>query len=159
MATILCVDDDPAILELHGTLLRSKGYEVFTASDGLSGIAITRKRQIDVVVLDINMPGMDGGQVAEILKTERPTLPVVIWSAGLEEIPESLKWFADAMLYKGDGPLPLLLAIDKILKDSRRRNNLAERRNNKAHVPIIQRKREVRGHQLSAGNCNLKRQA
>jgi len=127
MATILCVDDDPAILELHGTLLRSKGYEVFTAPDGLSGIAVTRQRQIDVVVLDINMPGMQGDQVAEILKTERPTLPVVIWSAGPEEIPESLKWFANALLYKGDGPLPLLLAIEKILKDSRWRNNLAER--------------------------------
>jgi DNA-binding response OmpR family regulator len=79
------------------------------------------------VVLNINMPGMDGVQVAEVLKTERPTLPVVIWSAGPEEIPESLKWFADALLYKGDGPLPLLLAIDRILKDSRRRNNPAER--------------------------------
>ena len=156
MSAILCVDDDPAILELHGTLLRSKGYEVFTAPDGLSGIAITRQRQIDVVVLDINMPGMNGGQVAEILKTERPTLPVVISSGGLEEIPESLKWFGDAMLFKGDGPLPLLLAIDKILKDSRRRN---ARTNNKAPVPIIEGEREVRGHQLSPANRNLKRPA
>ena len=123
MATVLWIDDDPAILELHGTLLRSKGYKVFTAPDGLSGIAIIRQRHIDVVVLDINMPGMDGDQVAEVLKTEQPTLPVVIWSTGPEEIPESLKWFADALLYKGDGPLPLLLAIDKILKDSRRRND------------------------------------
>jgi two-component system response regulator MprA len=80
MATILCVDDDPAILELHGTLLRKKGYKVFTAPDGFSGIAITRQRHIDVVVLNINMPGMDGVQVAEVLKTERPTLPVVMWS-------------------------------------------------------------------------------
>ena len=124
MATVLWIDDDPAILELHWTLLRSKGYKVFTAPDGLSGIAITRQRHIDVVVLDINMPGMDGDQVADVLKTERPTLPVVIWSAGPEEIPESFKWFADALLYKGDGPLPLLFAIDKILKDSRRRNFL-----------------------------------
>ena len=96
MATILCVDDDPAILELHGALLRSMGYKVFTAPDGLSGIAITRQRDIDVVVLDFNMPGMDGDQVAEVLKTERPTLPVIIWSAGPEEIHESLEWFAAA---------------------------------------------------------------
>src|ERR1022692_5273810 len=91
MATVLWIDDDPAILELHGTLLRSKGYKVFTAPDGLSGIAITRQRHIDVVVLDINMPGMDGDQVADVLKTEQPTLPVVIWSTGPEEIPESLR--------------------------------------------------------------------
>ena len=135
MATILCVDDDPAILELHGTLLRNNGYEVLTAPDGLSGIDATRRRHIDVVVLDINMPGMDGNQVAEVLRTERPALPVVIWSAGPEEIPESLKWLADAFLCKGDGPFPLLLAIEKILKDSRRRNILAERMINKALVP------------------------
>jgi CheY-like chemotaxis protein len=48
------------------------------------------------VVLDFNMPGMDGDQVAEVLKTERPTLPVIIWSAGPEEIHESLEWFAAA---------------------------------------------------------------
>ena len=134
MATILCIDDDPALLELHGTLLRSKGYEVFTAPDGLSGIAITRQRQIDVVVLDINMPGMDGNQVAEVLKTEQPTLPVVIWSEGPEEVHESLKWFAAALLYKGDGPLPLLLAIEKILKECRRRNAPSERMIPKAPV-------------------------
>ena len=154
MATILCVDDDPAILELHGTLLRSKGYEVFTAPDGLSGIAITRQRHIDVVVLDINMPGMDGVQVAEVLKTERPTLPVVMWSAGPEEIPESLKWFAAALLYKGDGPLPLLLAIEKILKDSRRRNNLAKRMINKAPIPTIGRLgAEIQGSVFECTKC------
>ena len=101
----------------------------------------TRQRHIDVVVLDINMPGMDGNQVAEVLRTERLTLPVVIWSAGPEEIPESLKWFADAFLYKGDSPFPLLLAIDKILKDSSRRNNLAGRMIDKAPVPTTGRLR------------------
>lgn len=119
MATILLVDDDAAILELYGTLLQSKGYKVLTASDGLSGIAVTRQHEMDAVVLDFNMSGMDGNQVAELLKTEQPHLPVLILSDCPDDTPESLRWFADALLYKGDGPLPLLLAIEIILKRKR----------------------------------------
>ena len=78
MATVLWIDDDPAILELHGTLLRSKGYEVFTAPDGISGIAITRQRHIDVVVLDINMPGMDGLEVCHRLLAASPGIRVLM---------------------------------------------------------------------------------
>ena len=139
MATILCVDDDPVILELHGTLLRSKGYEVFTAPDGPTGIALTRLHRIDAVVLDFNMAGMDGHEVAQVLRKEQPTLPVVILSGYPDETPESLRWFADVLLHKGDGPLSLLLAIEKILKDGRRRNKLAEQMINQAAVPTTGR--------------------
>ena len=139
MATILCVDDDPVILELHGTLLRSKGYEVFTAPDGPTGIVLTRTHRIDAVVLDFNMPGMDGNEVAQVLRKEQPNLPVVIWTGCPDETPESLRWFADALLYKGDGPLPLLLAIEKILKDRRRRNAPSGRMIPKAPLPTTGR--------------------
>ena len=122
MATILCVDDEPTILELYATLMEAKGYKVLTAPDGPTGIALTRKHAVDTVVLDFNMQGMDGNQVAQVLRKEQPTLPVGTWSGCPDETPESLR-FADVLLHKGDGPLPLLLAIDKILKDSRRRND------------------------------------
>jgi DNA-binding response OmpR family regulator len=117
MATILCVDDDPNLLELYGNLLKSKGYKFLSASDGPTGIAVAREHELDAVVIDINMPGMDGNQVAQILRTERPTVPIVILSGCLNETPESLKWFADVLLHKGNGPLPLLLAVEKVLKD------------------------------------------
>ena len=115
MATILCIDDDPQLLEIHQAFLESKGYRVLAAADGLTGIALTRKHAIDVVVLDFNMPGMDGNQVTQVLMKEQPTLPVVICSGSPEEIPESLKWFADASLHKGDGPDTLLAAIEKVV--------------------------------------------
>ncbi len=127
MATILCIDDDPTILELYGALLESKGYRVLTATDGPSGIDLIRKHCIDVVVLDFNMPGMDGNEVAQVLRQEQSTIPVVIWSGCPDNIPESLWWFADAVLYKGDGPETLLSTIDKILKDARMLNNPSQR--------------------------------
>ena len=117
MATILCVDNDPDILDLYGSLLKSKGYKFLSASDGPSGIALAQTHELDAVVLDIKMPGMDGNQVAQILRTERPTLPIVIFTGSLDETPESLKWFANVLLHKGNGPLALLLTIEKLLKD------------------------------------------
>jgi len=115
MATVLCIDDNRNILEINKALLESNGYRVLIAPDGPSGIALTRTHSIDAVVLDFNMPGMDGAQVAEVLMKEQPKLPVVIWSGCADEIPESLKWFADALLHKGDGPASLLSAVEKLV--------------------------------------------
>ena len=82
MATILCIDDDSKVLELHRSVLGRSGYTVLTALDGLSGIALTRTHHIDAVVLDFAMAGMDGNAVAEALMKEQPKLPVVVWIHG-----------------------------------------------------------------------------
>jgi len=115
MATVLCIDDNRNILEINKALLESNGYRVLIAPNGPTGIALTRTHSIDAVVLDFNMPGMDGTQVAEVLMKEQPKLPVVIWSGCVDEIPESLKCFADALLHKGDGPASLLSAVEKLV--------------------------------------------
>jgi CheY-like chemotaxis protein len=64
MATILCIDDDPRILELQDAVLSSSGYTVLRALDGFTGIALTRSHSIDAIVLDFNMTGMDDSAVA-----------------------------------------------------------------------------------------------
>ena len=61
------------------------------------------------------MPGVNGGQVAEVLMTEQPTLQVVICSGCPDNLPESVKWFADGLVSKGDGPGALLAAIDRLV--------------------------------------------
>ena len=113
MASILCIDDDPRVLDLYKALLGAQGYTVLTAPD--VGLAITRKHSISVVVLDFRMPGLDGNQVARVLMQEHPKLPVVICSGFPDDIPESLKWFADVALEKGDGPDTLLSTIGKLI--------------------------------------------
>ena len=67
------------------------------------------------MVLDFNMPGLDGSQVAEVLMKDYPKLPVVICSGCLDDIPEGLKWFADALLEKADGPEALISAIERLV--------------------------------------------
>ena len=83
---------------------------------------------MDALVLDFNMPGMNGDQVAlAIMKTQR-TVPVVICSGYLDEIPESLRWFADAALWKADGPEALLSAIARVVGSGAARKRAPARR-------------------------------
>ena len=128
VATILCIDDNRVTLEIHQALLGSKGYRVLTALDGLTGIALSRERSIDVVVLDFNMPGMDGNQVAQVLMREQPTLPVVIWSGYPDGIPESLRWFAYAVLHKRDGLEALLSVVESLVEAGTTKRRVPARR-------------------------------
>jgi DNA-binding response OmpR family regulator len=123
MATVLCIDDDPRILQLQDAVLSSSGYTVLTALDGFTGIALTHSHSVDAIVLDFNMRGMDGSAVAQALMKEHPKLPVVIWSSRLNDIPGSLKWYADVLLEKTDGPERLISAIEKLLRTSSPRKN------------------------------------
>ncbi len=115
MPTILCIDDDPKILELQKSILEMDGYTALVAPDGPTGIALASRHSIDVVVLDFKMPGMDGAQVAEVLLGEQPELPIVICTGFFDAVPEWLRWFAAAYLQKGDGPDVLLSTIGKLI--------------------------------------------
>jgi len=137
MATILCIDDRSSCLETERTILESKSYRVLTAPDGPSGIALARKHAIEAVVLDFNLRGMSGNQVAQILRKEHPNLPVIIWSDSPDATPESLKWFADVLLHKGDGPIILLSALEKILTDTIARNRPTPCTKREAPIPAI----------------------
>ncbi len=115
MPAILCIDDDPIILELQKNILEMNGYTVLTASDGATGITLASKHTIDLVVLDFKMPGMDGGQVAEILLKQNSDLLIVICTGFFDAVPEWLRWCAAAYLHKGDGPTVLLSAIEQLI--------------------------------------------
>jgi CheY-like chemotaxis protein len=128
VATILCIDDNRNVLQIHRALLESKGYRVVTAVDGPTGIALSREQSIDVVVLDFNMPGMDGNEVAQVLTQEQPTLPVVVWSGYPDGIPESLRWFAYAVLRKSDGLEPLLAVVESLVSASTTNKRIPARR-------------------------------
>lgn len=115
MPTILCIDDDPKVLELQKSVLETNGYTVLMAPDGPTGIGLASQHAVDVVILDFKMPGMDGGDVAEALWKEQPDLPIVICTGFFDAVPEWLKWFAAAYLEKGEGPKVLLSAIQKLV--------------------------------------------
>jgi two-component system sensor histidine kinase/response regulator len=122
--TILCIDDVLQGLFLRQSVLENHGYEVLTASDGLSGIQMARNHPVDAVLLDYDMPGMMGDEVAGLLKREHPSLPVIILTGFLPSIPERLLRTADGCVQKGGGQAALLRAIERVLKQRPKPSNL-----------------------------------
>jgi two-component system cell cycle sensor histidine kinase/response regulator CckA len=89
MPTILVVDDEPAIRRLIGSVLEEAGFRVLTAENGLDALRVSESHpgQIDLVVSDVKMPGMDGPTLARQLLAADPTLPVLFISGYWEDGP------------------------------------------------------------------------
>ena len=68
MKKILVVDDEPTLIATLRYNLEREGYEVFTAQDGESGLALGRQHHPDLVLLDLMLPGLDGLQVCRLLR-------------------------------------------------------------------------------------------
>lgn len=75
---ILIVDDDDALLRAHARILTNAGYQVETAADGNAGVSSLRQMSFDVILSDIDMPGMDGIALLEQVRTHDLDVPVVI---------------------------------------------------------------------------------
>ena len=76
---VLAIDDDPKVLELLAAALGRLGYEVWQSPDGTAGYLLAVEHKPDVILLDLNMPGVDGFEVCRMLKGNRETnlIPVV----------------------------------------------------------------------------------
>lgn len=116
MPTILCIDDIPQVLLSRKALLETRGYEVLTADDGPCGIEVARRYPIDAVLLDYDLPGMMGDEVAVILKREHPKVPIVILTGYAWGIPEMLLRMSDGCVHKGEDPTVLLDVMEQVLK-------------------------------------------
>jgi CheY-like chemotaxis protein len=81
--TILIVDDQPFFVTLQQNLLKQQGYRVLAATNGAEGLARAKQYKPDLILLDIEMPGMDGFAVCEKLKQdeELKQIPVIILTA------------------------------------------------------------------------------
>ena len=80
MAKILIIDDEKNVRDALQIALIMEGYEVRTAGDGNQALKMVRFSNIDLVIADINMPGMNGLQVFSALKKSHPRIPVLLMS-------------------------------------------------------------------------------
>ena len=80
---ILIVDDETDIVTSVAFILKSRGYEVITASDGAKGLVMAKNEYPDLILLDIMMPMMDGYEVCGKLKADKNTIktPIIMFSA------------------------------------------------------------------------------
>ena len=70
--TLLCVDDDPHVLNALRRLLTLQGYRVLTATSGTEGLGMLGQTRVDLVISDMKMSGMDGAEFLEQVKTHSP---------------------------------------------------------------------------------------
>jgi DNA-binding response OmpR family regulator len=118
--SLLLVDDDPDILGLLQSQFRDEPFDVFTAGEGESAFNIIRNEKLDLIVLDVNMPGLSGLEICRTLKADKNTqdIPIIILSARNEEIDRvlGLEFGADDYVTKPFNTQELLLRINNILK-------------------------------------------
>ena len=90
---ILIVDDEAGIVEIIQTKLKQEGYEVITAADGQEGLEKARSLKPDLVLLDVSMPKMTGGEVLEELQKGDDTKSIpVIMITGMNEVEDIVKY-------------------------------------------------------------------
>lgn len=114
---ILVIDDEQSILKLVSAYLRPEGYEVYTASDGTSGLKAARAYKPDLVVLDIMLPGMDGIELLSQLRRESDVY-VIMLTAKAEETDKivGLSVGADDYVTKPFSPRELVARIKAALR-------------------------------------------
>ena len=81
MSTVLVVDDDDQLRKSFHKLLTEEGYTVQTAASGEAGLAMVRDKTPDVVILDVQLPGINGLETFRAIQQIDPKLPVIIMTA------------------------------------------------------------------------------
>lgn len=101
MKRILAVDDEPHILKLVSFSLKSGGFEVIEAADGLSAIEMARAEQPDLILMDVMMPVLDGFEACRRIKADPATegIPVVMLTAKTQVAEQKLGLECGALDY------------------------------------------------------------
>ena len=134
---ILLVEDDKEIREGVEIFLKSQGYEVFQAADGVEGLKVLEEREIDLAIVDVMMPRMDGITMTAKLR-EKYDFPVIFLSAKSEEVDKilGLNMGADDYITKPFTPMELMARVNSQLRRYHRfldRLNSKQTENPKVH--------------------------
>ena len=112
---ILVVDDDPTVRETTSMLLMAGGYDVVVAEDGFAALAQLKKTPPDIMISDLDMPGMSGFELLSVVRRRFPEIPTLAISGAYagEELPFGV--VADAFLTKGGHTERLFSTIRELL--------------------------------------------
>jgi CheY-like chemotaxis protein len=110
---VLCVDDEVVGLQVRKMILERAGYDVLTAHDGPSSLDIFSQQPVEAVVLDYAMPGMNGGEVAERMRSAKPEVPIILLSAFMS-LATDVTRHVDIYMTKGEGAPALIEKLNSL---------------------------------------------
>ena len=118
---VLVIDDEPGVRELISESLRISEITAVQAADGLEALSLLRREKFDLLILDINMPKLDGLALLEKLRTEGMSVPVLMLSARADktDINQGLRIGADDYLTKPFSIEELVLRVKAIMRRSK----------------------------------------
>ncbi len=116
-ASVLVIEDDPHMLQLLKRILELEGYHVHLAADGVYGMSVLRDANLDLVLLDIMMPGPDGYQVLNSIR-EGSNIPVIMVTAKaeVESLAKAVNLGADDYVRKPFRPVELVARVQAKLR-------------------------------------------
>jgi len=117
---ILCIEDEPEMIDLIRLILGRRGFEVVGATGGKEGLEKVRQQPPDLVLLDLMMPDMDGWEVYQQMKADEKTrdIPVIVVTAKAQSIDKVLGLHiakVDDYIAKPFSPQDLLNSVEKVL--------------------------------------------
>jgi len=118
---ILCVEDEPEMIDLMRLILGRRGFEVRGANGGVEGLKMIREEKPDLILLDLMMPDMDGWEVYQQLKADEYSrdIPVIVVTAKAQSIDKVLGLHiakVDDYIAKPFSPQELLSSVEKVLQ-------------------------------------------
>jgi DNA-binding response OmpR family regulator len=151
---LLLVEDDPTLRQALTFNLAREGYEVSSSADGESALEAARNERLDLILLDVMLPGMSGLEVLRALRRDGVSTPIIVLSAKGDEIDRvvGLKVGADDYVSKPFSRPELLARIEAVLRRHRREPDSPEEREELAFdgvkIDVARRQVQVDGREI-----------
>jgi signal transduction histidine kinase/FixJ family two-component response regulator len=125
-AVVLVVDDEPGVVQLCQRLLERAGFHVLAISQAIEGLEVLEREHVDLLLVDIRMPDVNGFQVIDQARRHQPDLAVVLMTGygTVETAIEALRRGADGLVLKPFAGAELVQSVDRALQENQRKRDI-----------------------------------
>jgi DNA-binding NtrC family response regulator len=125
-AVVLVIDDEPGVIQLCQRLLERAGFHVLAISQSSEGLEFLERVHVDLLLVDIRMPDVNGFQVIDQARRRQPDLAVVVMTGfgTVETAIEALRRGADGLILKPFAGAELVQSVDRALQESQRKRDI-----------------------------------
>ena len=119
---VLCIDDNKDVLAVLVDVLQNSGYGTLIAASGIEGLRLLRSRAVHVVVVDYEMPEMNGDLVAQAIRRLKPGMPIILFTGVPDNVPDRVRQNVNSVVHKADFS-GLLGALKNLSEESATKRN------------------------------------